>query len=68
MAEPIDQRLICGTCGELGKLIRRDSYWLVTCGGSKPRGACCQTHLRNTEEEAIESWQRLHDDGEAQNG
>lgn len=55
-------RLICGTCGEVGQLKGREGERFVSCLGKDATpgaGACCQTRKCRTDDEAMRRWDRL---------
>lgn len=54
-----EEALICGTCGEKGKLHTDCGLWYVNAKCGTVDGHC-QTQLCTTWNEALERWERLH--------
>ena len=59
----INNQLICGRCGEIGRVVSGHAGHCVTakCGDG---GGLCRAHERDTGDMAIEAWVRLWADDE----
>jgi hypothetical protein len=56
----VDKRLFCDRCGEIGSVLKyEDGGFAIDC--SLDGRICCRTHTCQTEEQAIQYWERMQE-------